>query len=77
MAIYTAKVSFSVVMDGMSLFVHEGDTISGSHPIVKGREHLFRPFTPTFEYADDTSDYETAGDAPVKRGPGRPRKLPR
>jgi hypothetical protein len=42
-------VAQSDFMAGQNVWVRAGDTVVDGHPILKRREHLFRPFTPTFD----------------------------
>jgi hypothetical protein len=34
---------FAVDVKGKDVMVHDGDVFEANHPIVKGREHLFKP----------------------------------
>jgi len=47
--IYKAKSSFVADVDGIQITVKKGDTVRGGHPVIKGRESLFEPFTVRFE----------------------------
>jgi hypothetical protein len=34
---------FAVEVNGQDVMVHDGDVFDAKHPVVKGREHLFKP----------------------------------
>lgn len=38
-----AREPFSLTLDGRDIIVHDGDVYPANHPVVKGREHLFKP----------------------------------
>jgi hypothetical protein len=44
-SIVAAKHSFSVDINGAPRAVKRGETFRKGHPVVEGREHLFKPFT--------------------------------
>ena len=44
--LYVADSDF---MAAPNVWVRAGNTVVAGHPILKGREHKFRPFAPTFD----------------------------
>jgi hypothetical protein len=41
--LYMAKESFVAVMDGDQVSVSQGDLVRAGHPLLKGRDDLFKP----------------------------------
>lgn len=59
--IYVARGGAVVVLGDKRIVLQEGQTVRAGHPLMRGREHLFAPFTVDFEYdgqADDAADTE-------------------
>jgi len=57
-AIYVANTTFTTMLDGREITVHQGSTRArGSHPLIKGREQLFDLLTVQY-------DVEQASAAP-------------
>jgi hypothetical protein len=52
---YVALATF--YLDGATL-VMAGHTVAAGHPLLRGREHLFRPFTPTWPLPGETPESE-------------------
>jgi hypothetical protein len=63
--LYQALKSYSIG----SRIIHAGDTIVGGHPFMKGREHLFVPFRPTY------GELPAPEPEPSAEPPTRPAKL--
>lgn len=59
--VYTARESFWTNIDGRDRLVHKGEKVAADDPVLYRREWIF-----------DVE--EIKAPAPVKRGPGRPRK---
>lgn len=62
---YQANQSFHIVVDDRDEFVPKGKVFADSHPIVRNAPLCFEKL--------DVGE-EPTGEAPVKRGPGRPPK---
>ena len=51
-----ARETFSVDLDGREIVVWKGETrVRGSHRLVKGREHLFRPVDDVEDVAPESA----------------------
>lgn len=76
--VVVAKATFFYEQDGVSELVPRGATVRVGHPMLDGRENMFGPVTVDFDLDldDEPVGRHVAEDAPVKRGPGRPRKAP-
>ena len=48
--LYIADSDF---MTSQNVWVRAGNTVVAGHPILRGREHKFRPFKPTFDLASE------------------------
>jgi CheY-like chemotaxis protein len=59
-----ATETFSADVDGETVVVHQGERVRSSHPVVKGREHLFEP-------AESRVDVDQATAAPGEKRGGR------
>jgi hypothetical protein len=64
--VVVAKDGFSATLDGHPRAVAKGETFRAGHPIVEGREHLFKPF-------EIDNDFERATAAPGEKRAKRPR----
>jgi hypothetical protein len=58
--VYVARASF--LYQGRVL-VMEGHTVAAGHPMLRGRERLFRPFVPTWTVPATKETTETVEDA--------------
>lgn len=67
MKVYIATTSF--VANGVS--VTEGDTVTEGHPLMLGRESLFRPFRPTHTHSVHAPEVSRRASAPHARAPQR------
>lgn len=76
--VVVAKATFFYEQDGISELVPKGATVRLGHPMLDGREEKFGPVIVDFDFDldDEPAGRHVDPGAPVKRGPGRPRKTP-
>ncbi len=61
--VVVAKRAFSVDINGAPRSVKRGETFRKGHPVVEGREHLFKPFK-----VDNEIEQATAAPGEKRRG---------
>lgn len=65
--ILVATSAFAATVDGRNYVIRRGDTIRDGHPLVKGRENHFAPFTISYELPEKPQK-------PAKPKPQKPAK---
>lgn len=71
--LYVAKTSFVTVLDGQRITVTKGKTrVRAGHPLLEGREHLFRSVEDGVQFEVETARQEpVVPPAPPAPEPGR------
>jgi hypothetical protein len=50
-------------------YIPAGATVTHGHPLMKGRSHLFRPFVPTYDFAEEAEPEPAPKKAEAKAEP--------
>lgn len=75
----TGKAPRADVYEAVDTFIYRGDvivnrgaTVEAGHPMLKGREKLFRPFSPTFTLAGAQPEAPRGNPEPEPQGEPEP-----
>lgn len=75
--IYQAAGPFLVNLDGIDRMIPAGTTVRAGHPLLAGREHMFRPFAVDFEYEPPPEQEGHRTEPETDPGKQAPRTRPR
>lgn len=73
--IYVADETFTTTVDGAPVVIRRGKTrVRAGHPVLEGREHLFKPLTVDYDVEQATAAPGEKRRTQVKAKPGPKKK---